>query len=119
MRTHRSIISFVVFAVFSTLTFVSALHAQNARGTLVGHVQDPSGAAVLGARVTYRNVATGVSGSFTTNPSGDYVFVDLVPGTYDITCVAKGFKTATSTLNEKSNALLATHRPPVFREYDS
>jgi len=73
------------------------LRAQNSRGTILGHVQDPSGAAIPGATVTYRNVATGVTGTFNTTSSGDYVFVNLIPGTYETTCEAKGFKRGVSS----------------------
>ncbi len=73
-----------------------AARAQNAQGSIVGYVRDTSHAAIAGAKVTYRNLATGVTGSFTTTSSGDYVFVNLTPGTYEVTCSAKGFKTAVS-----------------------
>jgi hypothetical protein len=75
---------------------VNPVRAQNSRGTILGHVQDPSGGAIPGATVAYRNVATGVSASFTTT-SGDYVFVNLIPGSYEITCEAKGFKRGVSS----------------------
>ena len=66
--------------------------AQNSQGTILGHVQDPSGAVVMGAKVTARNVSTGVAQGFTTNAVGDYVFVDVIPGTYQVSVEAKGFK---------------------------
>jgi hypothetical protein len=46
----------------------------------------------VGAKVSVRDVSTGVTDEFTTNSVGDYVFVNLVPGTYAITVEAKGFK---------------------------
>jgi len=49
------------------------LQAQNSQGTILGHVQDPSGAAVAGAQVTATNVSTNVSHHFTTSGVGDYV----------------------------------------------
>jgi len=80
------------------LAFLSGTltRAQNAQGSIVGHVQDPSKAAIVGATVTYRNLATGATGTFTTTSSGDYVFVNLTPGTYEVTCSAEGFKTGVS-----------------------
>ncbi len=68
------------------------LSAQNERGSILGHVQDNSGGVLVGARVTAQNVNTGIKASFTTTSSGDYVFVNLIPGTYDVTVEQKGFQ---------------------------
>lgn len=71
--------------------------AQNSQGTILGHVQDASGAAVSGAKVTARNVNTGVENHFTTNGVGDYVFVDMIPGTYQVSVDSQGFKSEISS----------------------
>jgi hypothetical protein len=85
------------YAICSTVLFLlvgipSSMLAQNSRGTILGHVKDSTGAAVQNAAVTVRNVSTGVSNHFTSNSAGDFVFVDLIPGTYDLTVDGKGFK---------------------------
>jgi hypothetical protein len=87
-----SVLSFVFFALAA-----APAHGQNSRGTILGHVQDSSGAAVPAVRVTARNVNTGVANHFTTNSVGDYVFVDLVPGTYEVKVEANGFKSEVSS----------------------
>jgi len=84
-------------AIFFLLACCSDLQAQNSRGTILGHVTDPSGAVIVGAKVSVRNVSTDVTDVFTTNSVGDYVFLNLVPGTYDMTVEAKGFETERST----------------------
>jgi hypothetical protein len=84
-------------AIFFLLACCSGLRAQNSRGTILGHVTDPSGAVIVGAKVSVRNVSTDVTDVFTTNSVGDYVFLNLVPGTYDMTVEAKGFETERST----------------------
>ncbi|MGO8718787.1 MAG: carboxypeptidase regulatory-like domain-containing protein [Acidobacteriaceae bacterium] len=71
--------------------------AQNAQGTILGHVADPSGAAVAGAKVTIKNIDTNVENSYVTNVSGDYTIPELNPGPYSVTVVAPGFQTATSS----------------------
>jgi hypothetical protein len=43
------------------------LRAQNAPGNIVGHVSDPTGQAIVGAKVTVRNSGTNVTNTFTTN----------------------------------------------------
>jgi Carboxypeptidase regulatory-like domain/TonB dependent receptor/TonB-dependent Receptor Plug Domain len=91
----------VKFCVVALLSFLSLsavpAKAQNSRGTILGHVQDASGAPVAGAKATVRNVDTGVLNKFTTAAAGDYVFVNLVPGSYSVTIEKDGFKSATSS----------------------
>jgi len=72
------------------------LLAQNSQGTILGHVQDSSGAAVAGAQVTATNVSTNVTHHFTTSGVGDYVFVDMIPGTYEVRVEFAGFRTEVS-----------------------
>ncbi|MGI4758738.1 MAG: carboxypeptidase regulatory-like domain-containing protein [Janthinobacterium lividum] len=68
-----------------------ALHAQTTTARLIGTVTDPSGAAVSHATVTINNLGTGQTRTVTTNDSGLYIAVSLVPGTYDVTVAASGF----------------------------
>jgi hypothetical protein len=84
-------------AIFFLLACCSSLSAQNSRGTILGHIADPSGAAVPGAQVTVRNVNTGVANQFTTGPAGDYTFVNLNPGTYSLAVEKAGFRTTGSS----------------------
>lgn len=67
--------------------------AQEAGGTIVGTVTDPSGAALADANVSIKNVATGVERNLTTNVDGVYTAPNLIPGTYDIIITAPGFAT--------------------------
>ncbi|MCS7024019.1 MAG: carboxypeptidase-like regulatory domain-containing protein [Bryobacteraceae bacterium] len=59
-----------------------------------GLITDPTGAAVPGARVNIRNVATGEERSTLSDSSGFYSFPSVVPGTYDILVSQVGFKRA-------------------------
>lgn len=74
-----------------------AAWSQNAQGTIVGHVTDPSGAIVPNAKVTITDQSTGVTHVLTTNDAGDYTLPDLNPGQYKVTAEAKGFTTQTSS----------------------
>src|SRR5437868_8633233 len=76
------------------LAFVAA-GAQEFRGSLTGRITDPNGAAVPGATVSVKNVATNVEASATTNEEGAYSFPLLQPGKYTLTVTAQGFSTAT------------------------
>ena len=70
----------------------SELRAQVAGGTISGTVTDNSGRVIPNVQVSVKNVATGVTRDLSTNTDGVYVAPNLVPGTYDVTCTAKGFK---------------------------
>lgn len=67
--------------------------AQSDRGSVTGKVIDNTGAVLPGATITLTNEATGVSQTATANPSGDYVFQLLNPGSYSLSVAAQGFKT--------------------------
>ena len=66
--------------------------AQIDTATLVGTVQDPTGAVVPGATVTAINTATNVTQTATTDAGGEYVITGLLVGTYSVTVEATGFK---------------------------
>jgi len=65
---------------------------QSTRGSLIGTVTDQSGAAVAGAKVTAKNVATGEELQSKTNDVGVFVFSSLLHGQYSVTVEAGGFK---------------------------
>jgi hypothetical protein len=68
--------------------------AQVLYGSVVGAVQDDSGAAVPGAAVTIVNNSTTQSRETTTTEDGTYSFADVSAGTYTLTVTAKGFHTS-------------------------
>jgi hypothetical protein len=75
-----------------TLLFASVARAQEARGTILGRVTDPTGAIVGTAEVKATNVSTGVAVSAKTNESGIYSIPYLVAGFYNIVAENTGFK---------------------------
>lgn len=79
-----------VIATFAT----APLHAQvNATGTISGHVTDPTGSAVVKAKVVVANLETGISATKRTANDGYYTFPLLKPGAYSIQVSAPGFTT--------------------------
>src|SRR6266849_2820593 len=50
----------------------------------------------MGAKVAAKNGATGVTTETTTNTSGAYNIVNLIPADYDVSVSATGFRTAVS-----------------------
>jgi hypothetical protein len=93
-RSSKLIAYSALLLVFSFAALPT--QGQNSQGTILGHVQDPTGAALPGVKVTATNVNTNVTNHFTTSGTGDYVFVDMIPGTYQVKVEANGFKTEVS-----------------------
>ena len=81
--------------VLLTLTWVSgtiAFAQATNTGTIVGVVEDQSGAVVPGATVIMTDVSTNASRSTLTTRTGQYVFVNVSPGAYDISVSRTGFE---------------------------
>ena len=68
------------------------IRAQQASGSVVGTISDNGGAVVPNATVTLTNVDTGDTRTANSNGSGDYQFIDLVPGNYKVDVALAGFK---------------------------
>jgi hypothetical protein len=67
-------------------------------GDIAGTVTDPSGAAVVGAKLTATNKETGAIATTTTSTTGAYRFSLLKPGPYELTASAAGFKMASTNV---------------------
>ncbi len=67
--------------------------AQNTTGSIVGKIEDASGAVLSGVKVQIRNSATAEMREASTAESGDYTAKLLQPGVYEVTVSAQGFKT--------------------------
>jgi len=65
--------------------------AQKDSATLLGTVNDPSGAFVPHAGITARNLSTNVSVKTSTNQQGEYLLTPLHVGEYSLTIQAPGF----------------------------
>lgn len=68
------------------------LFAQATSGTIIGTIQDSSGASVPAVTVSVTNAGTNVSNETSTNESGNYTVAQLTPGTYTITASKPGFQ---------------------------
>lgn len=62
-----------------------------------GTVSDPSGNVVTGATVTLSNAETKIERATTTGAQGEYQFLFVAPGTYNLTVSAQGFQRFAST----------------------
>src|ERR1700691_342461 len=86
----RIILAFVLLAAVS-------LSAQTFRGTILGTVTDAQGAVVPGAKVTVKNVGTGLERTTETSADGSYALPELPIGTYTVTISQAGFRTFVTT----------------------
>jgi hypothetical protein len=77
---------FLCFLSTFTLAF-----SQTATTSLRGVIKDPSGALVAGARISLVNAADGTTFRAVADSSGSYVFPQIPPARYIITCSAMGF----------------------------
>src|SRR2546422_142869 len=76
-----------VFALCANTSFGQAVY-----GSIIGTVTDPQGNAVSGAKVTVTSVTKNTSVETTTNESGNFSVIHLIPDTYKIKIEAAGFK---------------------------
>jgi outer membrane receptor protein involved in Fe transport len=89
-------LKFLVILSFSLCILLSRpADAQLNVASINGVIKDTSGAVIPGATVVLQNVATGVKQTTTTNSTGSYVLVDILPGRYTLQASKPGFKTAT------------------------
>ena len=71
---------------------ISTASAQTSNGTIVGSVNDPTGAAVVGATVTATSLDNGAIRSTVTTKDGTYRIDSILPGNYTVTASAPGFE---------------------------
>ncbi len=96
IQRHRSIsfvwlyLAILVLTVFLTRSAT----AQNDTGSLVGSIQDSTGAEIPGATVTVLNRNTAAAFTTTTGSTGQYEVPSLRTGVYKITAERAGFSTA-------------------------
>ncbi len=122
----------------------ASVFAQASTGSLTGTVTDPTGAAVVNAKVTAKNIATAQTFEQTTDSTGSWRLSLLPPGAYEVAFSAQGFKrtvrggvnveaSVVRTLDEtltvgaaqeevsvtEDTILVDTHDATNFRQYNS
>jgi hypothetical protein len=81
--------------------------ASGSTAELRGQVTDTTGAVIPGSTVTLTDRSKGLSRSVTTDSEGNYVFIGLLPSSYDLKVEAKGFASSTArvelTVGQQAN----------------
>ncbi len=85
-------IRIVASLLFLLLALLPTANAQSVTGQVSGRVTDPTGAVIVGAPVQFTHVLSKQVREFTTDSSGAFVFVSLVPGVYSLRIAQPGFK---------------------------
>ena len=83
--SRRTLAISILATSLAALFLVATAWAQTFRGSIRGTVTDPSGAVIAGAKVTAKNIGTGLHREATTGPDGAYVLAELPAGEYTVT----------------------------------
>lgn len=94
MKPRMRLIS---LGVVASLFLPASASAQVLYGSIVGTVNDPTGAAVPSVTVTATNKRTGQMRQTKANEAGGYSFVAVQPGNYEIKATKEGFRVTTET----------------------
>ncbi|MCG3159925.1 MAG: hypothetical protein JMDDDDMK_00950 [Acidobacteria bacterium] len=105
-------LAMMIASLFALVLAVPVFGQQAATATIEGIVTDQNNAVVPGAKVTVKNVDTGLTREITTDSSGIYRITALPPGTYQIAASGQGFAenkygSVTLTVGQKLNLDLA------------
>jgi hypothetical protein len=90
----RSTVSLALTMLMNLVCMNFGLLAQQDRGNITGIVKDPSGAAVVGAKITVTKTDTNVAVSTVSTETGDYNVLSLTAGAYSVRVEREGFKAA-------------------------
>src|SRR5882757_9958143 len=91
MRTNNRSLFLAFLLPFLVLVVVPVTHAQSNTGTILGTVQDDSGASVPDAMVVVKSLGTGEERTIKTDGNGAFNFSNLQVGHYSITITRDGF----------------------------
>jgi hypothetical protein len=91
-RVSVLLLAIVAAAALMFIAPMAAWGQAMVSGSIVGQVNDPSGAVVPGATVTLTDVDTKSVRTTTTNKDGRFAFPGLKPGTYDVAITQTGFQ---------------------------
>ncbi len=111
MRRRLWVVTVVAF--LSTFIFAGLVGGQGLTGSISGTVTDPSGSAVPDADVTITNVATSQTRQTKSDASGDFVFTQLLPGTFRVVVSGQGFKRY-----EENNVIVSSTERVVLKRIE-
>jgi hypothetical protein len=87
-RSRRGAAGLILGVMFLILLVSSTLSAQSFRGSIRGKVRDANGGLLAGAKVSAKNIDTGLVREAQTGDDGGYVLAELPAGKYAVTASA-------------------------------
>src|SRR5438093_8661489 len=103
-KTPRQVAAFCLSLLW-LLSLAATSFAQFETATVLGTVQDSTGAAIAGAKVTLKNLATGITVTAQSDVNGNYQFSNVKIGDYEVMAEKEGFaKAVTEKINVTINA---------------
>ena len=93
-QMRRFIVHALTICLFAFIPSLS--HAQFETASVLGFVNDSTGAAVANSKVTLTDLATGVAKTVSSDSQGQYQFTDVHIGKYKIAVEAAGFSSAST-----------------------
>lgn len=81
-----------LFAFLLLLTVPAITHAQAYYGTITGNVTDPTGAAIVGAKIVATSTATNATFTATSSSIGAYSLAQIPIGAYTVVVTSPSFK---------------------------
>jgi hypothetical protein len=94
MGVHRWVVAAVLVAMYCAVLPAPSYGQIQTTGEIIGTVTDPSGAAIPKATITIVNEGTAESRESISDASGNYAFLSVTPGNYDLSVQATGFSVA-------------------------
>jgi hypothetical protein len=82
--------------LLSNFSETAYAQASSSTAELRGRVEDQSGATIPGATVTLTDTGKGIKRTATTSTEGDFFFLALLPGAYELKIEAPGFSSSRS-----------------------
>jgi hypothetical protein len=92
ISSNNQAMKYFTLSILCVLCAALMVSAQTFRGKVLGTVTDPNGAVVAGAKVTAKNVGTGIERATVTDTDGNYSISELPIGKYEIRVEQTGFQ---------------------------
>src|SRR5512147_1598458 len=92
MPRCSTLVQIVSTFVVGIAMLATPMLSQTFYGSIVGNINDASGASMAGVTVTLTNNGTGERRTVTSGTDGSYRLVNLVPGNYKVDIEQAGFK---------------------------
>src|SRR3984957_2271403 len=92
LRSRSSVRLGVLSLLLTMLCFAPFASAQSTGGRIRGTVTDTSGAAIATADLQLINESTNAARGLQSGSNGEYIFIEVPVGTYDLTATIGGFK---------------------------